>query len=1146
MTDLFLSYNRADAAQAVALDAWLRGQGCTTFFDRRDLGGGRLWLPDLEAAISQAAGAIAVLVGPAGLGNTQQYEYQLALTRQAAEPDFRIIPVILPGTPAWRWPRGFLALKTWISFADVAGLGEKPEELQRLLAATRRLPAEDETVRGLVCPFRGLDVFEEEDHRVFLGRDAEAATLHATVRDHRVAAVLGRSGSGKSSLARAGLLPRLRARPDTGWTEGVWDRLTLRPGRAPLEALAEALEPKAAGEHDVDFSDRLSRHAKVLRGQSDDFLAELLHRRLAASRLRSDRLLLLVDQGEELFARPFARLDAAAQKQFQTDTERFITLILAAARTGPASVVLTMRSDFFDPLMHSAFEPLLENAMVTLGRVADLRPCIEAPAALVGLRYSPGLVDRIIGEVGADEGNLPLLQHALQRTWAPRRGPLLSDEAYVEAGGVAQAINRQAKACFDELSSDQRNAARSLFLRLVSPGTLNAHIRQRAPVPADPLEREVLEIFASPKHRLLYVGAEGGMPTVEVAHEALIRGWGTLLEWVEASRERLRTRDDILHWRNQSREGSAVELIPPGSLLARAKELLADPGDVPVDAIAAYIAASVEAADRAVRKEIEAAEQVAQERLEAAERTAREREARLEAEAILQRQAAAAAARTAEEAQERARLETMLASQKSVESEMRERQTRLELEAQLAAQKAAAAEREVHSRLEAARRAALAQARITSLTRRALGVVTVLCIAVFGLAYYANTQREQAEQSWKRAEGSAAVANDAAKTLIERVAEALGGRAGVPTELVAQLLDEAGKIIEKMQHFAPDDTSLLELQARTQMRFSTTFMRQGNGAFALENARSARDIIARLVASQLGNASWRRDLSFSHARIGDTLRDLGDLAGALEDYREAAAIAEWLVDAAADNGDRQRELSLWRGRIGNVLLAQGELNGADVAYTDSVAIARHLAELNPGKFESQRDLSIIYGRIGDLRRNQREPAKAVQAYRASLAMAACSNDTDPANGEWQRDLSASYEAIGDVLAAQGDIAGALEAYRSSRSIIAGLAVFDPRNALWIRAQPGDGRESLPQASDPRNARWIRDLSTAGRRLAGGYEKFGEKLEAQGNIAAALEAYRDSRSIMEALAASDSGNARLKIDLEITNQRIRDLESKLPK
>jgi hypothetical protein len=175
--DVFLSYNRRDAVHAAALNDWLGSQGVATFFDQRDLGAGQLWLPDLERRIEHDAQAVAVLVGPAGLGNTQQYEYQLALTRQAAEPDFPVIPVILPGTPDWRVPRGFLGLQTWIDFRSAI---DQPG-LQRLLAATRRVSADADTIRGAICPYKGLGFYEEADSAVFFDRDAEAETLLATV-----------------------------------------------------------------------------------------------------------------------------------------------------------------------------------------------------------------------------------------------------------------------------------------------------------------------------------------------------------------------------------------------------------------------------------------------------------------------------------------------------------------------------------------------------------------------------------------------------------------------------------------------------------------------------------------------------------------------------------------------------------------------------------------------------------------------------------------------------------------------------------------------------------------------------------------------------------------------------------------------------
>src|SRR5258708_38377762 len=153
--DVFLSYNRRDAARVSAIDAWLSKQGVQAVFGQRDLGPGQLWLPELERRIEDEAHAFAVLVGPAGLGNTQQYESQLALTRQAVSVDFPLIPVLLPGTPDLRIPRGFLGLQTWVDFRSAID----PVGLQRLLAAIRRTAASDDAIRGTICPYKGLGFF---------------------------------------------------------------------------------------------------------------------------------------------------------------------------------------------------------------------------------------------------------------------------------------------------------------------------------------------------------------------------------------------------------------------------------------------------------------------------------------------------------------------------------------------------------------------------------------------------------------------------------------------------------------------------------------------------------------------------------------------------------------------------------------------------------------------------------------------------------------------------------------------------------------------------------------------------------------------------------------------------------------------------
>jgi hypothetical protein len=195
------------------------------------------WVRALEKAIGSAKAAI-VLIGPGGFGNTQQYERELAITRQSRDPAFPVIPVTLPETKTGL-PFNFFQALTWIDFSHVAKVSDAPDELQRLLMAVQGGPLAGQEVREAICPYCGLGVFWEEDSAFFFGRgsadDPRSAIgeLVRKVREQPFVMVVGRSGSGKSSLIYAGLLPALRRERDR-----FWNVLSLRPGPTPLRALA--------------------------------------------------------------------------------------------------------------------------------------------------------------------------------------------------------------------------------------------------------------------------------------------------------------------------------------------------------------------------------------------------------------------------------------------------------------------------------------------------------------------------------------------------------------------------------------------------------------------------------------------------------------------------------------------------------------------------------------------------------------------------------------------------------------------------------------------------------------------------------------------------------------------------------------------
>src|SRR5262245_2823554 len=159
--DVFVSYSRVDGRHAAEIDSVLRDKGLKTFFDRSNLVGGQPWVRGLEQAMG-AAKAVIVLIGPRGLGNTQQYERELAFVRKTRDPDLPVVPVILPETTTDP-PFDFLRVLTWINFSHVKRVLDAPGVLEELLRAIHGQPTSEEAARDGVCPYRGLDAFREED-----------------------------------------------------------------------------------------------------------------------------------------------------------------------------------------------------------------------------------------------------------------------------------------------------------------------------------------------------------------------------------------------------------------------------------------------------------------------------------------------------------------------------------------------------------------------------------------------------------------------------------------------------------------------------------------------------------------------------------------------------------------------------------------------------------------------------------------------------------------------------------------------------------------------------------------------------------------------------------------------------------------------
>lgn len=474
------------------------------------------------------------------------------------------------------------------------------------------------------CPYMGLEPFQEEDAALFSGRDRAVAELLERLSDHAMVAIVGRSGSGKSSLVFAGLLPELRRqRPGV-----LWDVVSLRPGAWPLHALARAFEGASTADGTVSEDATIEAAANHLRDGDDDTLARIVGRRLEAARQEANCLLLFIDQWEELYSMAPSE-DGEGKARHVHAVDRFITLLLALASDlrVRARIVFTVRADFYGALIgHPRLSAILPVQQVNVGPMSreDLRSAIVTPAAKAGLSFEPAaLVDEILDEAGTDEAVLPLVQYALKETWLRRRGRVLTATGYTDSGGVSRAIQLAADRTYESLREEEKAIARRLFLGLVTPGEGREDTRARMEMPREPAVRAVIAKFTDKKARLLVTGSEtiqagrsaakdpfNGAPpdgpvraTLEVAHEALIRTWPELRRWLDANREVLRSRAAILQQRKDwEAHGRRPDLLlAAGFQLERGRALLGGAGDVPVEDVKDYIASSAKAVQRSER-----------------------------------------------------------------------------------------------------------------------------------------------------------------------------------------------------------------------------------------------------------------------------------------------------------------------------------------------------------------------------------------------------------------------------------------------------------------------------------------------------------------------------------------------------------------
>jgi TIR domain len=581
---VFLSHASADKLAVEEIARRLQAEGIEPWLDKWNLIPGEAFQPAIEDALRTCATS-AVFIGPGGFGAWHHEELRAAIDRRVSETlatraggskPFRVIPVLLPGAEVPELGRlpAFLRATTWVEFRTSL---DDQAAFHRLVCGIRGVEPGAGPTQALVvgeCPYRGLESFDVAHARLFFGRERLTQELVFKLRpspageENRFLAVLGASGSGKSSLAKAGLIPALKRGELDGSAD--WPVAVFKPEHDPLESLAVALagldgsKPSAIAIQGVMSALRAEENTLHL-------TTRLALRDAPAAR----RVVLLIDQFEEVFT---LCDDLATRKAL------FANLVYAAMITGGRTVVvLTMRADFYGKCgPFPALAAAMSEHQLLVGPMTEdeLRLAIERPALLAGGEFEPGLVEVLLHDVSSNPGALPLLQFALTELWQRRDGRKMTVAAYKAVGGLEGALKNRADDVLKTFDDTQRELCRRIFLSLTQPGEGTEDTKRRASfaelVSAGANQEEVERVVASlADARLVTTGDSMALGTmsVEVAHEALIRGWGQLRQWVEADRAGLRTHRRLTETaREWEQHDHDPELLFTGARLATARE----------------------------------------------------------------------------------------------------------------------------------------------------------------------------------------------------------------------------------------------------------------------------------------------------------------------------------------------------------------------------------------------------------------------------------------------------------------------------------------------------------------------------------------------------------------------------------------------
>lgn len=837
-------------------------------------------------------------------------------------------------------------------------------------------------------PFPGLRPYRFEDADYFFGRDDQIFALYRLFDHSRFIAVVGSSGSGKSSLVRAGLLPFLakESREPTGRT---WKIVQMHPGDSPIGNLASAMAGQLSPSDDASIAGARRERIRFALQRSSYGIAAALRE---VEGLGDTSIALVVDQFEELFRYSAKQRGDIGSEEMQRKNEaaQFVQLLLGASRERALKVymLLTMRSDFIGDCAN--FSGLPEAVSVSQFLVPSLTrdqreeairgPIEEAAKASI----EPALVERLLNDSGEDIDQLPVLQHTLLRLWEQAGRRCGADTArrltmadYKDIGGVSGALSKHAEEVLEGLTGLQLTVEQ-LFRalaeidaegRIIRRARLFRELRGETGMPEGDLRTVIDRLrdddcsFLTPSKS--EVAALADETRIDVGHEALLRGWDRVSGDT-------RTGAPYLGWlRLEVADGRIYR-----SLLARAESR----------------------SDRIPADIVESRWKWWNERPRTEDWCQRYGGGKEDVERLFQQS-----------------LDWL-----KTERDLEQRRAR------------EAAERQ---RIE--REAATA--------RRTTIVVSCLALLALALGAVSFWQWRLADQQSATLTQNFNASITLTGTMLSQIQE--GVDTGQITVTTAQQMLAGAKETWRKLKAADKAPANLASEAQLYVTFAVTYAALADYASSLDYARNAKNIAQQLVSMVPANADYKSLLFKADYNCGDAEAVVSTPETAMQDYQAALAIVQALANDDKNNPRWQLDIAFVLNKIGDTNVQQGHVNLALQKYQSALAINETLAKADPADDSMQRDWATALARVADAE-SATNISDALEKFQQAFAIRQALASKHPDNTGMQSNLASAYNSIGGVFVQQKNYSAALAQYNLALAIRKDLVSADPGNVTW--------------------------------------------------------------------------------------------------